>query len=255
MEDIFQKTIQTDTSAIILNEEAVKLMELKDPLGKRLMMLDNENNNRFFTIIGILKDFNYESLHQRIRPLVIFLNKGQTTYLPIRIRPDNISKTISFVETQWKKYVPGKPFEYFFLNEDFDKLYQSEQKTGEIFTSFSVLAIFIACLGLFGLTAFTVERRIKEIGIRKVLGASISTIVYLISKEFLKWVLIANIIAWPVAYYFMSNWLDNFAYRIDITIWVFILSAVIALIIALVTVSSQTIKAATANPIKSLRYE
>ncbi len=251
----FSKDNSTDTSAIILNEEAVKLMELKDPLGKRLMMLDNENNNRFFTIIGILKDFNYESLHQKIKSLAIFLDKGKTTYLPVRIRPNDISKTISFIQDKWKKYVPGKPFEYFFLDEDFDRLYQSEQKTGQIFTAFSVLAIFIACLGLFGLTAFTVERRIKEIGIRKVLGASISTIVFLISKEFLKWVLIANIIAWPVAYYFMSNWLDNFAYKVEITIGVFILSAVIALLIALITVSSQTIKAATANPVKSLRYE
>jgi len=251
----FSRENPSDTMSIVLNEEAVKLMDIKDPLGKRLMLPDNENNNRFFTIIGILKDFNYESLHQRIRPLAIFLVRGQTSYLPIRIRPTDISKTISVIKDEWKKYVPAKPFEYFFLDEDFNRLYQSEQKTGQIFTAFSVLAIFIACLGLFGLTAFTVERRIKEIGIRKVLGASISTIVFLISKEFLKWVLIANLIAWPVAYYFMSNWLDNFAYRISITIGVFILSAVIALIIALVTVSSQTIKAATANPVKSLRYE
>src|SRR5690606_7014575 len=155
----------------------------------------------------------------------------------------------------WKKFVPGKPFEYFYLDEDFNKLYQSERKTGQIFTSFSILAIFIACLGLFGLTAFTVERRIKEIGIRKVLGASISTIVFLISKEFLKWVLLANLIAWPVAYYFMNEWLQNFAYREDISFWVFIISGILALLIALLTVSSQTFKAATANPVKSLRYE
>ncbi len=218
-------------------------------------MMPDPNQSRFYTIVGVLKDFHYESLHQQIRPLAIFLNSGQTAYLPVRIRPNDISKTISFIEDQWKKIVPGKPFEYFFLDEDFNKLYQSEQKTGQIFTTFSVLAIFIACLGLFGLTAFTVERRIKEIGIRKVLGASISTIVFLISKEFLKWVLIANLIAWPVAYYFMNNWLENFAYKTDITLWVFIFSGIIALIIALLTVSSQTIKAATANPVKSLRYE
>ena len=230
-------------------------MDIKDPVGKRLVLPGPDNSSVFLTIIGVIKDFNYESLHQKIKPLAIFLDKGQTSYLPIRIRPADISKTISLIKDEWKKYVPAKPFEYFFLDEDFDRLYQSEQKTGQIFTSFSILAIFIACLGLFGLTAFTVERRIKEIGIRKVLGASISTIVFLISKEFLKWVLIANIIAWPVAYYFMSNWLDNFAYRISITIGVFILSAVIALLIALITVSSQTIKAATANPVKSLRYE
>ena len=251
----FSRESTTDTTAIILNEEAVKFMELKNPLGKRLMMPTPNSMGRAFTIIGVLKDFNYESLHQRIRPLAIVLNAGQTTYLPIRLRPADISGTISFIKDEWEKFVPGKPFEYFFLDEDFNKLYQSEMKTGQIFTSFSVLAILIACLGLLGLTIFTVERRIKEIGIRKVLGASISTIVFLISKEFLKWVLIANLIAWPIAYYFMNKWLENFAYRTEMTVWVFILSAFIALLIALLTVSSQTIKAATANPVKSLRYE
>ena len=251
----FSRESTTDTSAVILNEEAVKLMGLKDPVGKRLMMPIRDYTNRILTIIGVLKDFHYESLHQPIRPLAILYNPKQTAYLPIRIRPENTSRTISFIEDEWKKFVPGKPFEYFFLDENFNNLYQSEQKTEQIFTVFSVLAILIASLGLFGLTIFTVERRIKEIGIRKVLGASIFTIVFLISKEFLKWVLIANIIAWPVAYYFMSNWLDNFAYHAAITVWVFVLSGIIALVIALITVSSQTIKAATANPVKSLRYE
>lgn len=250
----FSRDYPADSNAIVLNESAVKFMEMKDPIGKRIE-LPNPGSTRFFTIVGVLKDFHYESLHQRIRPLAIFLNSGQTAYLPVRLRATDISGTISFIKDQWKKIVPGKPFEYFFLDEDFDKLYQSEQKTGQIFTAFSVLAILIACLGLLGLTIFTVERRIKEIGIRKVLGAPITTIVFLISKEFLKWVLVANIIAVPVAYYFMSNWLENFAYRTEISIWVFILSGIIALVIALVTVSSQTIKAATANPVKSLRYE
>ncbi len=250
----FSRESSTDTTAVILNENAIKFMELKDPIGKRIV-LPNPNNTIIFTVIGILKDFHYESLHQRIRPLAIFLNNGQTSYLPIRMRPGNISKTVSFIEDQWRKFVPGKPFEYYFLDEDFNKLYQSEQKTGQIFTSFSVLAIFIACLGLFGLTAFTVERRIKEIGIRKVLGSSISEIVFLISKDFLKWVLIANLIAWPAAYYFMSKWLENFAYRAAISYWAFIISGFIALIIALLTVSSQTLKAAAANPAESLKYE
>ena len=251
----FSRESTTDTTAVVLNEEAVKLMEIKNPLGKRIMMPTQNNEVRFLTIIGVLKDFNYESLHQRIRPLAILLNKGQTAYLPIRFKPADISGTISLIKDQWKKFVPGKPFEYFFLDENFDKLYQSEQKTGQIFTTFSVLAIFIACLGLLGLTIFTVERRIKEIGIRKVLGAPIASIVFLISKEFLKWVLVANVIAFPVAYYFMSKWLDNFAYRTEITVWVFVFSGIIAMAIALITVSSQTIKAATANPVESLRYE
>ncbi|HSP88829.1 MAG TPA: ABC transporter permease [Ignavibacteriaceae bacterium] len=250
----FSRESSTDTTAIILNENAVKFMDMKDPIGKRLVLPD-PNQSRVFTIVGVLKDFHYESLHQHIRPLAIFLNSGQTAYLPIRIRPNDVSKTISFVKDQWNEFVPGKPFEYFFLDEDFNRLYQSEQKTGQIFSAFSILAIFIACLGLFGLTAFTVERRIKEIGIRKVLGASVSTIVLLISKEFLKWVLIANLIAWPVAYFYMNSWMENFAYKTNISIWVFIFSGIIALLIALLTVISQTIKAATANPVKSLRYE
>src|SRR5690554_37180 len=245
----------SDSSAVVLNESAVSFLGIENPVGKRISMQLDAERTTFYTIVGVLKDFHYESLHQQIRPLAVFLNNGQTAYLPVRLHPQNLSSTISFIEEQWKKFVPDKPFEYFFLDDDFNKLYQSERKTGQIFTSFSILAIFIACLGLFGLTAFTVERRIKEIGIRKVLGASISTIVFLISKEFLKWVLLANLIAWPVAYYFMNEWLQNFAYREDISFWVFIISGILALLIALLTVSSQTFKAATANPVKSLRYE
>lgn len=252
----FSKENSTDTMSVVLNESAVKLMGIKDPLGKRVIVPgQTPERNVAYTIIGVLKDFHFESLHQKIRPLAIFLNRGQTAYLPVRIRPTDISGSISYIEKEWKKFVPNKPFEFFFLDDDFNKLYQSEQKTGEIFTVFSVLAIFIACLGLFGLAAFTAERRTKEIGIRKVLGASIPGVVMLLSREFTKWVLISNIIAWPIAYYFMNNWLENFAYRISPGLYTFIAAAIIALFIALLTVSFQAIKVAMSNPVNALRSE
>ncbi len=155
----------------------------------------------------------------------------------------------------WHKYAGNQEFEYSFFNDDFAKLYSSEQRTGQLFSVFSVIAIIIACLGLLGLAAFTAEQRTKEIGIRKVLGATVPEIIFMLTKEFTKWVLIANIIAWPAAYFFMNGWLENFAYRINISVWIFILSGVVALLIAVITVSYQAIKAAIANPVKSLRYE
>lgn len=252
----FSRDFPADSQVVILNESAVKHMGIQDPVGKRVIMPGRTpEQNQFFPVVGVLKDFHFESLHQKIRPLAIILNRGQTSFLPVRISPGDISGTVSSIEKEWKKFVPNKPFEYFFLDDDFNKLYESEQKTGEIFTVFSVLAIFIACLGLFGLAAFTAERRTKEIGIRKVLGASIPGIVVLLSREFTKWVLLANIIAWPLAYYFMSSWLRNFAYRIDPGLGIFLIAAVIAFIIALLTVSFQAVKVAVANPVRALRSE
>ncbi len=248
----FSKEHPSDSLAAVVNESTVKVLGLKDPIGKRIYFVGRKDP---FTIIGVLKDFHYESLHEKIRPLVILPKRGLTAYLPVRLSSNNINSTIAFIKSEWKKFVPGKPFEYYFLDVDLEHLYQSEQKIGEIFTVFSVLAIFIACLGLFGLAAFTAERRTKEIGIRKALGSSVTGIIFLLSKEFTKWVLIANIIAWPVAYFFMNNWLKDFAYRINMNPWVFLLSGVLTLVIALSTVSIHAVKAAKANPIKSLRYE
>ncbi len=248
----FSRNNPSDTTAVILNESAVKVFNLKNPIGQRIMFVGPRIKG---TIIGVVKDFNFTSLHQKIEPIVIYYTRGQTAYLPIRITAAGITGTISLIEKEWKNFVPDKPFEFFFLDEDLNRLYKSEMKTGEIITSFSILAIFIACLGLFGLAAFTAERRTKEIGIRKALGASVPGVIFLLSKEFTKWVLIANIIAWPVAYYFMNDWLKDFAYKISLTPWVFVLSGILALIIALLTVSIHAIRAATANPVKSLRYE
>ena len=252
----FSKDFAADSQVVVLNESAVKHLGLQNPVGKRVVLPGRTpEQNVFYTVIGVIKDFHFESLHQKIRPLAIFLERGQTAFLPVRLSSGDVSESVSFIESEWKKFVPNKPFEYFFLDDDFNNLYEAEQKTGEIFTVFSVLAIFIACLGLFGLAAFTAERRTKEIGIRKVLGSSISGIVVLLSRDFTKWVLLANVIAWPLAYYFMGAWLQNFAYRIDPGLGIFLMAAIAAFIIALFTVSFQAVKVAIANPIKALRSE
>jgi len=194
-------------------------------------------------------------LHQKIEPLVLHIYEREFNYLSVLVRTQNISETINLLRNAWSKVRPNIPFEYYFLDDNFNSLYKSEQKLSQIFNYFSLFAIFVACLGLFGLASFHTERRTKEIGIRKVLGASVTNITVMLSKEFTKWVLVANIIAWPVAYYAMSRWLQSFAYRISIGPGIFVFSAAVALLIAMLTVSSQAIKAAIANPAKALRYE
>jgi putative ABC transport system permease protein len=175
--------------------------------------------------------------------------------IAVRIRTENVSGTISAVKKVWDRYAQGTPFDYSFLDDDYDNLYRNEMQTEKVFAVFSCLAIAIACLGLLGLSAFAAERRTKEIGVRKVLGASVPNLIGLLSSEFTKWVLLANVIAWPIAYYAMNNWLQNFAYRIPINVWVFLSAGTVALAIALLTVGFQAAKAATANPVESLRYE
>ena len=176
-------------------------------------------------------------------------------YLTLTLKAENIPDALSFVKKEWKELFPGMPYEYFFLDKEFQHLYQAEENFGRLISTFTFLALIIASLGLFGLVSYMTERRTKEIGIRKVLGASVPSIMILLSRDFIKWVLLANIIAWPIAYYFMNKWLQNFAYRIGISIWVLILAGVCALTIAVITVSYQAIKAANANPVKSLKYE
>ncbi len=257
----FSKEHPSDTlNAIVVNEETVKIFGIKDPIGKKLIAVgNNPNNSQTFTIIGVTKNFNFESLHSRIRPLAITLFNPQRfafgRYTAVRITPNNIKSTLNFMADKWHGLAGAQAFEYNFFDQEFSKLYRSEQRTDEIFTSFSVLAIIIASMGLFGLVAFITERRTKEIGIRKVMGASIGEIVFLLSKEFSKWVLIANIIAWPIAYYFMNDWLKDFAYRVDISFWLFPLAGIVVLFVALLTVSTLTFKAAMANPANSLKYE
>ncbi|MCG7853128.1 MAG: hypothetical protein MIO92_11465, partial [Methanosarcinaceae archaeon] len=215
----------------------------------------NENfGDRDITVVAVVKDFHYTGLQRPIEPFAISL-RGGYDYLTLKVETENISDTLSQIENKFKTLFPNKLFEYSFLDEDFNRLYQREEQTAKIFGIFTFLGIFIAGLGLFGLAAFTVERRTKEIGIRKILGASISSIVVMLSKEFIKWVLISNIIAWPVAYFVLNQVLHDFAYRINIGITPFFVSALLAIMIAIVTVSFQSIKAAVSNPVDSLRLE
>lgn len=253
----FSKKFPSDSSAVILNQKAADLLGRDNPVGKKISNFGK--NKCVFHVIGVVKNFNYESLHQEIRPMGLFYIGGyykyDESYISIRVKTGNLSETIKFIETKWNEFAAGAPFEFSFLNDDFNSLYNNEKQTEQLFLIFSFLAIFVACLGLLGLASYIAELRTKEIGIRKVLGASVGRIVFSMSREFVKWVVLANIVAWPVAYYFMNNWLQNFAYRINISLWVFVLSGGIALLVALFTVSFQAIKAAIANPIKSLRYE
>lgn len=253
----FLKGNISDTTSVILNESAVKVLGIEgDPIGKFVTQPGNTPENDFnLAIIGVIKDFHYESFHQKIRPLLIFHHNSWPAFISLRISPNNVRETIQYAEEVWKKFIPDKPFEYFFMDDDFDKLYDAEIRTSNIFSSFSILAIFIACLGLFGLATFTTMQRTREIGIRKTMGATVPEIVYLLSKQFSMWVLLANIIAWPAAWYFMSNWLTSFEYRIDINYLTFLIAGAIAFVIALMTVIYHSVKAAIANPADSLRYE
>ena len=251
----FSADVASDTSqAIILNETAVRLLGWEDdPIGRQIVLPAYDNLS--LTVIGVVKDYHNLTLREEIAPMG-FLARWKMFYsLTLRIRPENTAQTLSFLETQWKHFVPDAPFEYHFLDEMIDWIYFNEQLTGKMLGVFSLLAIFVACLGLFGLAAFMVQSRTKEIGVRKVLGASTSHLVMLLSREFVLLILLANLIAWPIAYYLMRDWLSGFAYQTDLNVLPFVASAIMALIIAFGTVSMQAIRAARSNPIDALRYE
>jgi putative ABC transport system permease protein len=250
----FSSEITTDPKdAILINVTAAKKFGWEDPVGKKIMNLDDDDGELVITktVIGVVRDFHMEALRNKIVPLYIHNNPDTFGYLTIKLRKGNISQTMAFIKRIWKEYDPAHPFEYTFLDEAFNRQYKAEDKLSTVFFCFTLISIFVACLGLFGLASFSAEQRTKEIGIRKALGATISGIILLLSKEFTKWVLVANIIAWPIA----NNWLQNFAYRINIGLGTFVLTGLSALIIALLTVGYQAIKAARANPVDSLRYE
>jgi putative ABC transport system permease protein len=239
--------------AYIINEAAAKDFGWISPLGKRLIWRGDRNSKGY--VIGVVKDFHYKSLHQAIEPLVIQLDLNASSYISIKIKTADILETMSFIQKTWQAVNPNRPFEYFFLDQNYDRLYRSEKRTGTLFGYFTFLALFISSLGLFGLVSYAAEQRTKEIAVRKVLGASLPNIISLLSQELVLWVLASNIIAWPVAYYAMNRWLHNFAYRTGIGLETFFLAAASTLVISFLTVSVQTFRAALANPVRSLRYE
>jgi len=243
---------------IILNEEAVKVYGFKNPedaINKKLVF--DGFYGQSIRIVGITKDYHQESLKSSILPVVFNpINGGNgPKYFSVKIGSKNIKQILAKIKNNWDEIFPNQPFKYNFLDEIFNSQYKADQQFGKVFSLFSLLAIMISCLGLFGQASFTNLRRRKEIGIRKVIGASLQDIFFMLTKDFTKWVLLANLIAWPVAYYIMNKWLQDFAYRINISWWVFVLAGGVVLLVALATVSLQAIKAATANPVKSLRYE
>lgn len=248
----FSKEIPTDdTLAFIVNESAAKSYgwkDLNDAINK-----DFNYGGTTGKLIGIVKDFHFESLHQQIVPLVFYI--GNYNNISVKIAGTDMKQGMEHLERIWKEFLPKRPFSYTFLSDNYRKLYDDEQKQGQLFTIFSGLAIFIACLGLFGLATFNTLQRVKEIGIRKVLGASVPSILTLLSKEIVVLILLANLLAWPLAWFFMNKWLDSFAYHIDMDLAIYFLSAIAALLLALVTVSTQTIRAAMTNPSNTLRYE
>ena len=245
----------TDTMGIILNEAAVAMLGVKDPLNLILYNHDDQFNLLTFHVIGIVKDFNYNSMHDKIHPLLMVANTFNWSSMAVRFHTNDVSGLVRQVESKFHAAKQGQPFSYTFMDSDFDKLYHADQRTGQIFVTFAVFAILIACLGLFGLVTYAAEQRTKEIGIRKVLGARVTSIVSLLSKDFTMLVGIAALIAFPVAWWAMYKWLDTFAYRTGISWWIFLVAGAIALAIALLTVSIQTIRAALANPVDSLRSE
>lgn len=247
----FSREFPSDSSsAFLINEEVAKIMGKESVIGERFYFMGREG-----TIIGIMKNFHYQPIRQNIEPLAIHIDPNQFNQMLIRIPPENITDSLQFIENTWNRIVSGYPFDYRFLDEDFDRMYRSEERVGSLLNVFAVLAVFVACLGLFGLASFTAEQRTKEIGIRKVLGASVPNITVLLCREFFFLVVLANIIAWPAAYFSMKSWLQSYAYKTGISVSVFVAAMAAALIIAVISVSFQAVRAAVANPVKSLKYE
>ena len=245
----FSRDFGMDSLNIIINEAAVKVMKLKNPIGTTVRFYGADRQ-----IIGVVSDFHFESMHEAIKPAFMHLQKGEGTIVA-RIKQENQQSTLTAIENLYKRYNPGFPFTFNFLDEAYQKQYETETRTATLSGYFAGLAIIISCLGLFGLAAFTAQKRQKEIGIRKVIGASSASITAMLSKDFLKLVGIALLIAFPVSWWMMNNWLQGYVYRISITSTIFLMAGTLVLIITLIAIGFQTIKAAIANPVKSLRTE
>jgi putative ABC transport system permease protein len=243
-----------DTS-LILSESAVKILGFKDPediIGQTLSMPQFQWNA---IVVGVVNDYNQESLQKKTDPMMFYCSPTNAEFFSMKINTGDLSNTIAGVESKWNEAFPGNPFQYFFLDDYFNRQYENEQKFGDLFMSFSILAIIIGCLGLFGLSAFTTQQRTKEVGIRKVLGSSIPQIFLLLSKEYV-WLIVASVaIASPLVYWVMDDWISNFAYQTSIGLAVFLVAGFAVLMVAIITISYQSLKAARTNPIESLRYE
>jgi putative ABC transport system permease protein len=258
----FSKTTN-DSLYVLLNETAVKTMGVNDPVGKRLSSVvqnnDGSTTTKFFTVLGIVKNFHFQSLRDEITPLVIYsqeaFGRPNNAFVAIKFKAGSGTQTVAQIENLWKELVPGQPFKYQFLDDNLDQGYREEKRSGKLLSVFSGLAILIACVGLFGLSAYTASLRTKEIGIRKVLGASVGGVIVLLSKDFTKLVVIAFVLAVPIAWWMMTEWLRSFAYRMELGVESFLAAGLVALLIAWATVSYQSIRAAIVNPVKSLRRE
>jgi len=231
----------------LVNETFAKTVGWKEAVGKEMPFLGK------LRIVGVVKDFYFQSFHNAMAPMALIPREGNN--LAVRIRPGDVPQTVAHLKQSFEGISRSQPWDFFFLDDDFDALYRKEQRTGQIFGAFAFLAVFIACLGLLGLAAFAVERRTKEIGIRKALGAGVRRIVFLLSGEFIQAVLVANLIAWPLAFFILNRWLRTFAYRISIAWWFFLLGGVLSVLVAFLTVSYQSVRSARANPVDTLRYE
>ncbi len=248
----FSEEISSDIKdAVIINETAAKKLGLESPLGKRL----NISGFTYGEVIGVVEDFHFKSLHQNIEPLIIHLQNMWISNISIKIQTNDIQRTLNSIKKECIKFDPFYDLDYYFIDDKFDQMYKTEEQTAKLFVISSILAIFISMLGLFALSSFIITQRTKEIGIRKVMGAPVSNIIWLLSKEFTKWVILANLIAWPIGYFIMDKFLQMFAYKAEMNIWSFIISGLLALVIALVTVGYQTIKTANSNPVDALKYE
>jgi putative ABC transport system permease protein len=255
----FDDAIPTDRQAVVLNESMARGFDEKELLGKRMRIWAGGEGMELFPIIGIVKDFHYESFHEPVKPMVIVKLYGtfpwSESYVSIRVNTTDMRAALGRVRETWESILPGMPFEYTFLDALYDAQYRNEERTGRVFTIFTLLAIFVACLGLVGLASFAAEQRTKEIGIRKVLGADMVRIVLMLSRDFQKLILIANVIGWPIAYFMMRQWLQSFAYRTTVGLWVFVVSGVLAVLIAQSAILYHARRAAATNPVKSLKHE
>jgi putative ABC transport system permease protein len=251
----FSRDYPTDAKATVINQAAAKQFDWAQPVGRRIgRVVSNQGDIELYEVIGVVEDFHFETLKETIGPLVMFLGQSNGN-ISFRVETKDMSGTIGLLRKEWEKFLPYQPFEYSFLDERFADMYRAEQRIGSIFGVFAGFAVFIGCLGLFALAAFIAEQRTREIGIRKVLGATAANIIRLLTKEFVILIAVANVVAWPVAYWVMKGWLEEFSYRISLSVWIFVLAGALTLWIGLMTVSFQAVKASLANPADSIRYE